>query len=89
LGTLVAFVVVSTGVIVLRRTRPDIWTRGFRVPFYPALPLLSVFSCIYLIYNLNPTTCKSFAVWLVLAAILYFTYSIKSLGLRWKNCKNS
>ncbi len=40
IGTLMAFVIVSLGVIVLRRTRPDL-PRPFRMPFVPLLPLLS------------------------------------------------
>jgi APA family basic amino acid/polyamine antiporter len=76
MGTLVAFMVVSTGVIILRRTRPDM-PRGFRVPLFPVLPLLSIVSCIYLIINLNPTTFKLFGVWLALGAIFYFAYSAR------------
>ena len=40
LGTLVAFMVVTTGVIILRQTKPDM-PRGFKVPFYPVLPILA------------------------------------------------
>jgi APA family basic amino acid/polyamine antiporter len=80
MGTLVAFMVVSAGVMILRKTRPDM-QRGFRVPFYPVLPILSIVSCIYLIINLNPTTFKLFAVWLVFAAIFYFAYSARNSRL--------
>ena len=80
MGTLVAFMVVSAGVMVLRRTRPDM-PRGFKVPFYPVLPILSILSSMYLVYNLNPTTFKLFGVWLVFAAILYFTYSARNSRL--------
>jgi APA family basic amino acid/polyamine antiporter len=76
MGTLVAFMVVSTGVIVLRHTRPDM-PRGFRVPFYPVLPLLSIASCIYLVFNLNPATYQLFAVWLVIGGIFYLGYSMR------------
>ncbi len=80
MGTLVAFIVVSAGVIVLRRTKPNM-PRGFKVPFYPALPILSILSSLYLVYNLNPTTFKLFAVWLVIAAIFYFSYSARNSKL--------
>ena len=80
MGTLVAFMVVSTGVMILRRTRPDM-PRGFRVPFFPVLPILSIASCIYLIVNLNPTTFKLFGVWLVFAAVFYFAYSARNSRL--------
>lgn len=76
MGTLVAFTVVSLGVIVLRRTRPDL-ERGFRVPGYPVVPALSVVACLYLIWGLPLETDIMFAIWLVLALVLYFTYSIR------------
>lgn len=80
MGTLVAFMVVSAGVIILRRTRPDM-QRGFKVPFYPVLPILSIVSCIYLIVSLNLTTFKLFAIWLFFAAIFYFAYSARNSRL--------
>jgi APA family basic amino acid/polyamine antiporter len=80
LGTLTAFIVVSAGVMILRRTRPDM-QRGFKVPLYPVLPILSIVSSLYLIWNLNPRTFELFAVWLFFAAIFYFLYSIKKSKL--------
>ncbi len=74
MGTLVAFTVVSIGVIILRRTQPDL-PRGFRVPFYPVTPILSAAFAIYIITGLPGTTFALFAVWLGVAAIIYFTYS--------------
>ena len=55
IGTLVAFLVVSVGVIVLRRTQPDL-PRGFRVPGYPVTPLLSIAGCIWIIQDLRAKT---------------------------------
>ena len=46
IGTLAAFIVVSATVIILRQTRPDL-ERGFSVPRYPVIPLLSIAACIY------------------------------------------
>jgi APA family basic amino acid/polyamine antiporter len=74
LGTLVAFLVVSIGVMILRHRRPDM-PRGFRVPFYPFLPILSILSCIYLIFSLNNLVFGIFAVWIVVAACFYLVYS--------------
>ena len=51
IGTLFAFVVVSAGVIILRRTQPD-YPRGFRVPWVPFLPLLSMACCLVLMLSL-------------------------------------
>lgn len=76
MGTLVAFTVVSTGVIILRYTRPDM-PRGFTVPFFPMLPILSILSCLYLISSLSSIVFMLTAAWLLLAAILYFTYSAR------------
>ncbi|MFJ5923070.1 APC family permease [Kitasatospora sp. NPDC092948] len=76
MGTLVAFTAVSVGIVVLRRTRPDL-PRGFKVPFYPVTPVLSAGFCVYLITKLHRDTFVAFAVALALAAVLYFTYSAK------------
>ncbi|MFC9324704.1 amino acid permease [Kitasatospora sp. NPDC057015] len=76
LGTLVAFSVVSVGVIILRRTQPDL-PRGFKVPLYPVVPLLSVGFCVYLITGLHADTFRAGAIALVLAAAVYFGYSVK------------
>lgn len=74
IGTLSAFVLVSIGVIVLRRTRPDL-TRGFRVPWSPVLPALSVAICTYLMLNLTVETWLRFLVWLAVGFVIYFAYS--------------
>jgi APA family basic amino acid/polyamine antiporter len=81
MGTLVAFTVVSIGVVILRRTAPDL-PRGFRVPGYPVVPVLSVAFCLYLISGLSGTTFALFAVWLAIAAVVYVTYSRTHSRLR-------
>jgi amino acid transporter len=48
IGTLVAFTVVSIGVMILRRTAPDL-PRGFKVPLYPVTPLLSIAGALWII----------------------------------------
>ncbi|MFI7614890.1 amino acid permease [Nonomuraea terrae] len=73
IGTLFAFVVVSAGVIVLRKTRPDL-PRAFRAPLVPVLPILSVLACLYLMLNLPAQTWLRFLIWMVLGVVLYFTY---------------
>ena len=55
IGTLVAFLVVSIGVMVLRRTAPDL-PRGFKVPGYPVTPILSIAGCIWIIKDLRAVT---------------------------------
>ena len=74
IGTLSAFVLVSIGVVVLRRTRPDL-KRGFRVPWSPFLPLLSAAICTYLMLNLTVETWLRFLVWLAIGLVVYFAYS--------------
>jgi APA family basic amino acid/polyamine antiporter len=76
LGTLVAFAVVSIGVIVLRRRRPDL-ERSFKVPLFPLTPMISIAFCLYLIADLPTNTYILFAVWLTVATVIYFCYSIK------------
>lgn len=72
-GTLFAFVLVSAGVIVLRRTRPDL-KRGFRAPWVPALPIVSIIACVWLMLNLTGLTWIRFGVWMVLGVFVYFLY---------------
>ncbi|GAA5119894.1 APC family permease [Pseudonocardia adelaidensis] len=81
IGTLVAFLVVSIGVIVLRRTAPDL-PRGFRVPGYPVTPILSVLGCLWIINNLRPITIAVFGIWVAVVLVWYFTYGIRHSRLR-------
>ncbi len=81
MGTLVAFLVVSVGVMVLRSTRPDL-PRGFRVPGYPVVPVLSIAFCLYLLSGLPGVTWLLFAAWLTVAAVVYVTYSRTHSRLR-------
>lgn len=84
MGTLVAFGVVSIGVMVLRRSQPDA-PRGFRVPLYPVVPLLSIAACLYLIWGLPLDTFLLFAAWLAIALVAYFLYGMKHSRLRGDN----
>jgi basic amino acid/polyamine antiporter, APA family len=77
MGTLVAFGVVSLGVMILRRTRPDL-KRGFRVPLYPLVPVASVGFCLYLVTELPRQTHLLFVLWVVAALLLYFGYSFRN-----------
>lgn len=73
-GTLVAFVTVSIGVIVLRRRHPDL-PRSFKVPFYPVTPILSVLGCLWIIYNLRVVTLYVFVIWCAVAIVWYLVYA--------------
>lgn len=74
IGTLAAFVLVSIGVIVLRKTRPDL-KRSFKVPFVPVLPIVAALVCFYLMLNLNLDTWVRFLAWLAIGVVVYFVYS--------------
>jgi APA family basic amino acid/polyamine antiporter len=74
IGTLFAFVLVSLGVILLRRKQPE-RPRAFRVPFVPWFPLISVLFCGGLMTGLTVITWIRFLVWLVIGLVIYFAYS--------------
>ncbi|HEX4489297.1 MAG TPA: amino acid permease [Terriglobales bacterium] len=76
IGTLFAFVLVSLGVIFLRRKQPD-RPRSFRVPFVPWFPLISVVLCGGLMTGLTVITWLRFVIWLALGLLIYFCYSKK------------
>jgi APA family basic amino acid/polyamine antiporter len=71
IGTLFAFVLVSAGVIVLRRTDPN-RQRAFRVPWSPVLPVMSIVCCAVLMLGLPLATWLRFFVWLILGLMVYF-----------------
>jgi APA family basic amino acid/polyamine antiporter len=74
IGTLFAFVLVSLGVIFLRHRQPD-RPRGFRVPFVPVFPMISVILCVGLMSGLTVITWLRFFVWLAIGLVIYFLYS--------------
>ncbi len=76
IGTLVAFLAVSVGVIVLRRIAPDL-PRSFKVPGYPVTPILSILGCLWIIIGLRWITIQVFLVWIAVVMAWYFTYGIR------------
>jgi APA family basic amino acid/polyamine antiporter len=73
IGTLLAFVLVCGGVIVLRKTRPDL-ERPFKTPLVPLVPILGILSCLGLMATLPLDTWIRLAVWLVVGLAIYFGY---------------
>jgi APA family basic amino acid/polyamine antiporter len=73
IGTLFAFVLVSAGVIFLRRIEPN-RPRPFRVPWVPLTPLISIVACLYLMLQLPRVTWIRFAIWLVVGLVFYYAY---------------
>lgn len=80
IGTLVAFSVVAIGVVVLRRTQPNL-ERPFRVPGYPVTPILTVAACIYVLSGLATITWLIFGVWLSVVLAFYFLWSRRNSRL--------
>ncbi|HVK44376.1 MAG TPA: amino acid permease [Micropruina sp.] len=80
IGTLTAFIMVSIGVVVLRKKRPDL-PRSFKVPFSPVLPILSAVICLYLTLNLSVETWLRFLIWLAIGVVIYFAYGYRNARL--------
>lgn len=73
IGTLVAFIVVSVGVILLRVREPDL-PRGFKVPGYPVTPVLAILACAYILFSLPWYTWLAFAAWVSVVLSFYFVW---------------
>ena len=80
IGTLFAFMLVSAGVIVLRKQQPD-RPRSFRCPLVPLLPIISIVCCLVLMMGLPLVTWIRFFVWLVIGLVIYFPFSRKRSAL--------
>ncbi len=76
IGTLFAFVIVGTGIIILRKTNPNM-PRPFRVPFSPVVPILTVMSAAYLMNSLPLDTWIRLIDWMCIGLFIYFAYSYK------------
>jgi APA family basic amino acid/polyamine antiporter len=81
IGTLFAFVLVNIGVIILRRTRPDM-PRPYRVPFSPVFPLLGVAFAVFLMKDLPLATWIRFVIWLAIGGAIYGLYGYRNSRLR-------
>ena len=76
IGTLMAFVIVSLGIIVLRRTRPDL-PRPFRMPLVPVLPVLSALVSFLLMLSLPWSTWERLILWMAIGVGVYFAYGFR------------
>ncbi len=74
IGTLVAFIIVSLGVIILRRREPDL-PRAFKVPLYPVTPILSIAACLFVLSGLHWYTWLWFGLWVAAALLFYLLWS--------------
>jgi len=73
IGTLFAFVLVCLGVWILRRLEPSV-RRPFRTPLVPVVPILGVVFCTFLMASLPGVTWIRFFVWMMVGAVIYFSY---------------
>ena len=81
IAALFAFILVSAGVLVLRKTRPDL-PRGFRVPLVPVVPVLAILACLYLMLQLPRLTWIRFGIWLAIGLVIYLLYGIRHSRLQ-------
>jgi APA family basic amino acid/polyamine antiporter len=81
IGTLFAFVLVNIGVIVLRRTKPDL-ERRFRTPLVPFVPIVGLLLCIYLMTKLEAATWWRFGIWMLIGLVVYAAYGRRHSRLR-------
>ena len=81
IGTLMAFAIVCLGILVLRRTRPEL-ARPFRTPFVPLVPILGVLTCVGMMFTLPGDTWLRLAVWMAIGFAVYFGYSVKHSTLQ-------
>ena len=80
IGTLFAFLFVAIGVLVLRRTRPDL-ERGFKVSFSPLVPTLAILATSWMMINLRVVTWGYFAIWVAGGLLLYLAYGRRNSRL--------
>jgi APA family basic amino acid/polyamine antiporter len=74
IGTLFAFVIVCAGILVMRKTQPEL-RRPFRTPLVPLVPILGIVVNFWLIYGLGWSNWLRLIVWLLLGLVIYFGYS--------------
>ncbi|HET7351048.1 MAG TPA: amino acid permease [Marmoricola sp.] len=80
IGTLFAFLLVSMGVVILRRSRPEL-PRSFRTPWVYAVATASVLLCLYLMLNLTGGTWVRFMVWMAIGLVVYAMYGYRNSRL--------
>jgi basic amino acid/polyamine antiporter, APA family len=74
IGTLLAFVIVCAGIIMLRYKSPNL-ARPFRTPFVPVVPILGILICGYMMYSLPWPTWERLIYWMIIGLVIYFFYS--------------
>jgi len=88
IGTLMAFMIVCGGVLVLRYKRPDLH-RPFKTPWVPFVPVLGILACLYLMISFPRDTWIRLLIWLILGVAIYFGYGLRKSRLRLANTTGS
>jgi APA family basic amino acid/polyamine antiporter len=87
IGTLLAFVMVCLGVIILRKTQPDA-PRAFKTPWVPVVPILGIITCLLMMVSLPWETWLRLIAWLGLGLIIYFSFGKKNSKLNLSKSSN-
>jgi basic amino acid/polyamine antiporter, APA family len=88
IGTLLAFVIVSVGIIILRKAEPDA-IRGFKTPWVPFVPILGALVCFAQMASLPIDTWIRLIAWMLIGFVIYFTYGRKHSHARLKRKGNN
>ena len=86
IGTLFAFSLVCIGVLVLRKTNPEI-ERPFKTPLVPLVPILGILVCVGLMAGLPIESWERLGIWMAIGVAVYFAYGYKNSVLRKENGK--
>ncbi|RYF60616.1 MAG: amino acid transporter, partial [Cytophagaceae bacterium] len=81
IGTLLAFIMVCLGILILRKRQPDA-PRAFRTPWVPVVPILGILTCALMMLSLPADTWIRLVVWLAIGLVIYFTYGKKRSKLQ-------
>ena len=76
IGTLIAFLFVSYGIIPLRHNKEIQNNHGYQVPFYPVLPIVSVLLCLFMLSQLQAETWIASGIWFAIGLVIYFSYGM-------------
>jgi APA family basic amino acid/polyamine antiporter len=87
IGTLFAFVIVSIGILILRKSEPDA-PRAFRTPWVPFVPIMGALICLAEMASLPFDTWMRLLIWMAIGIVIYFTYGIKNSVAR-KNARKN
>ena len=88
IGTLLAFILVCVGILVMRKTMPNV-PRGFKTPFVPLIPVLGIITCLFMMVFLPADTWIRLLIWMVIGLDVYILYGFKNSKLQTKKPSRS